>query len=149
MNRKSDASQGVDISNTLYILSPTVKEHATNPRNVGQIPNADGYGSAVGHCGDDMEIWLRVTNGNITDTKFWTNGCFATIATGSAVTEIIKGKSIRDIQTITIQDVLDFLDGLPEDHEHCATLAVNTVKEAIKEYWVLKRDPWRKAYRPQ
>lgn len=149
MGNRLDHLHDIADSDKPDIFSEKLLNHVMHPKNVGQISNADGYGSAIGHCGDDMEIWLKVDDGKIIDAKFWTSGCSTTIATGSAVTEIIKGKRIQDVHLITPQTVLDFLGGLPEDHEHCAILAVNTVKEAIKDYWILKRDPWKKAYRPQ
>jgi len=129
------------------IYSDTVIDHAMNPRNAGVMPDADGYGSAVGLCGDDMEIWVRVKNGNIAEAKFWTNGCSTTIASGSIVTEMAKGKAVVQAQKISQQDILTALDGLPEESEHCAQLAANTLREAVKDYIAYKNEPWKRAYR--
>lgn len=127
--------------------SEKVIDHAMNPRNVGEIPDADGYGSAIGSCNDSMEIWLRVRGGQITEARFWTEGCAETIATGSALTEMARGKSPLEALRITPEDVIAALDGLPPENQHCAVLAVNSLREAIKNYLALQREPWRKLYR--
>lgn len=129
------------------LYSETVIDHSMNPRNLEELPDADGYGSAVGSCGDDMEIWLRVRNGTISNANFWTNGCSTTVASGSMVTEMAKGKSVMKAQRINQKDVLTALDGLPKESEHCAQLAANSLKEAINDYLRLQREPWKKAYR--
>ena len=102
------------------IYTDTVIDHITNPRNVGSIPDDDGFGSISGSCGDTMEIWIKVKDGRIQNATFWTDGCGATVATGSMITELAKGKSIAEAQRITKQDVLDALGGLPEESVHCA-----------------------------
>ena len=122
-------------------------DHAMNPRNIGSLPDADGVASVTGPCGDTMEIWLRVRGGNVSDATFWTDGCGSSIASGSIATEIIKGKSLAEAQGITKEDVLSALEGLPEESHHCALLAANTVKEAVRDYLLIKREPWKKAYR--
>jgi len=127
----------------------TVIDHAMNPRNVGSIQNADGFASVTGPCGDTMEIWLKVWNGTIKGAAFWTDGCGTSIAAGSMITELAKGKPVNDTLRITQQDVLDALGGLPEESLHCALLAANTLKEAIKDYLAYKREPWKRAYRQQ
>lgn len=125
----------------------TVIDHAQNPRNVGSISNADGFASVTGPCGDTMEIWLGVKDGNIREATFWTDGCGTSIASGSMVTELIKGKSIIEAQRVTQQDVLNALGGLPEESLHCALLATDTLKGAIKDYLAYKNEPWKRAYR--
>ena len=129
------------------VYSETVIDHAMNPRNVGDMGNADGFGRVTGPCGDTMEIWLRVRNGIVADATFLTDGCGTSIASGSMVTELVKGKSIPQAQKVTQQGVLDALGGLPEDSLHCALLAAETLKEAIKDYFALRKEPWKKAYR--
>jgi nitrogen fixation NifU-like protein len=124
-----------------------VIDHAQNPRNVGSIPDADGFASVTGPCGDTMEIWLKVQNGAIKQATFWTDGCGTSIAAGSMVTELAKGKNIANALRISQQDVLDALGGLPEDSLHCALLAANTVKEAAKDYLATRNEPWKRAYR--
>ena len=126
--------------------SPTVVDHAQNPRNVGCMIHADGFGRVTGPCGDTMEIWIKVRNGVIARATFWTDGCGTSIAAGSMVTEMAKGKSVTEALRITQQDVLDALGGLPEDSTHCALLAANTVKEAIKNYLAFEKEPWKRAY---
>ena len=93
-----------------------------------------------------MEICLKVTDGRVMNDSFWTDGCGPSIASGSMVTELAKGKSVSEAQKITQQDVLDALGGLPEDNLHCALLAANTLKEAIKDYLAFKKEPWKRAY---
>jgi len=129
------------------VYSETVVEHAMNPRNVGNMDNADGYASITGPCGDAMEIWLKIRNDTITETNFMTNGCGTTIAAGSMITELAKGKSISQAVKIVQQDILNALGGLPEESEHCALLAVNTLKAAVKDYLAFKNEPWKRAYK--
>ncbi|TET77121.1 MAG: iron-sulfur cluster assembly scaffold protein [Dehalococcoidia bacterium] len=125
----------------------TVIDYAQHPRNVGSIPNADGFASVTGPCGDTMEIWLKVMDGKVKDAKFWTDGCGTTIAAGSMITEMTHGKSLAGASKITQKDVLDALGGLPEESLHCALLAANTLKGAIKDYLAYKNEPWKRAYR--
>ena len=129
------------------IYSEMVIEHFLNPRNLGELPQADGSGRITGPCGDTMEIYLRVKDGKITETAFWTDGCGTTIAAGSMITELAKEKSIAEAQRITQEDVLGALEGLPEENVHCAVLAANTLREAIRDYLALKSEPWKRAYR--
>ena len=129
------------------VYSETAIDHSMNPRNVGDIDDADGFAKVTGSCGDTMEIWLKIKNGTIADASFLTDGCGTTIASGSMLTELAKGKSIGEAQKISQQDVLDALGGLPEESQHCALLAANTLKEAIKDYVALKKEPWKKAYK--
>ena len=127
----------------------TVIDHAQNPRNVGRIPNADGLAIVTGPCGDTMDIWLKVKDNTIKEITFWTDGCGTSIAAGSMVTEMAKGKSVIQASKIRQQDVLDALGGLPEDSVHCALLAANTLNAAIKDYLAYKNEPWKRAYRKQ
>ncbi len=129
------------------IYSETVIDHNMNPRNTGGLDNADGYAKITGPCGDTMEIWLRVKHDIIRDAGFMTDGCSTAIATGSMVTEMAKGRAAGEAQRISQRDILDALGGLPEDNEHCALLASNTLKEAIRDYLAMKREPWKKVYR--
>ena len=127
--------------------SETVVDYATNPRNIGTIEDADGRARITGPCGDTMEIWLRVRNDIITQATFMTDGCGTTIVAGSMVTELARGMNVVQALTIGQKDVLDALGGLPEESQHCALLATNTLKEAIKDYFTLKKEPWKKAYK--
>lgn len=124
----------------------TVIDHAMNPRNVGSIQEADGFASVTGPCGDTMEIWLRVKDGRIREATFWTDGCGTSIAAGSMVTELVKGKAVSEALRTTQQEVLDALGGLPEESMHCALLAANTLKQAIRDYLDYRNEPWKRAY---
>lgn len=125
----------------------TVIDYAMNPRNLGSIEDADGFGKVTGPCGDTMEIWLKVRNGTILNATFLTDGCGTSIASGSMVTELARGRSIPEARKITKQEVLNALGGLPEESIHCALLAANTLKEALRDYLSLKNEPWKRAYR--
>ena len=115
--------------------SQKVMEHFKNPRNVGDMENADGVGH-VGNpvCGDIMELYIKVKNGNIVDAKFKTFGCGAAIATSSMITEIVKGKSLKEALRISNKTVAEALDGLPAVKMHCSVLAEDALKSAIKDY---------------
>lgn len=129
------------------IYTEAVIDHAMNPRNVGSIPSADGFGSVTGPCGDTMEIWLKVRDGRVADATFWTDGCGTSIACGSMVTEMVKGRNVAEALAINQSEILETLGGLPEDSLHCAVLAADTVKVAIQDYLAVRREPWKKAYR--
>jgi nitrogen fixation NifU-like protein len=126
--------------------SHTVIDHVVNPRNVGNIEAADGYASVTGPCGDTMEIWLKVKDGTIVRATFMTDGCGTTIAAGSMVTELVKGKGISQALRTSQEDVLSALGGLPEESEHCALLAANTLKASVRDYLVLMKEPWKRLY---
>ncbi len=116
--------------------SPLVMEHFTNPRNVGEIENADGVGE-VGNakCGDIMKIYLKIENEIITDVKFKTFGCASAIATSSIATELIKGKPLSEALELTNKAVVEALGGLPAVKIHCSVLAEEAVKAAVKDYY--------------
>jgi len=115
--------------------SKKVMDHFKNPRNVGEIENPDGVGH-VGNpvCGDIMELYIKVKDGIIVDAKFKTFGCGAAIATSSMVTEIVKGKSIKEALRISNKTVAEALDGLPAIKMHCSVLAEEALKSAIENY---------------
>lgn len=129
------------------VYSETVIDHSMNPRNLRDMEDADGFARVTGPCGDTMAIWLRVKNGTIAEANFLTDGCGTSIASGSMVTEMVKGKAVPQAQRISQQGVLSALGGLPEESEHCALLAANTLKEAIRDYLAMKKEPWKKTYR--
>jgi nitrogen fixation NifU-like protein len=110
-------------------------DHFRNPRNVGEIPGADGVGS-VGNpvCGDMMTIYIKVKDDRIADVKFKTFGCGAAVATSSMITELAKGKTLDEAMKITREDVADSLGGLPPVKMHCSNLAADALQEAIKNY---------------
>lgn len=117
------------------MYSEKVMDHFSNPRNVGEIENADGVGEVGNaHCGDIMKIYLKIEDEIITDVKFKTFGCGAAIATSSIATEMIKGKSVDEALKITNKAVVESLDGLPPQKIHCSVLAEEAVKSAIEDY---------------
>ena len=116
--------------------SEKVMDHFMNPRNVGEIENADGVGM-VGNakCGDIMKMYLKIEDDVITDCKFKTFGCGAAIATSSMATELIKGKSVEDALKLTNSAVVEALEGLPAVKVHCSVLAEEAVKSAVADYY--------------
>jgi nitrogen fixation NifU-like protein len=113
-----------------------VMEHFKNPRNVGEIPDADGVGT-VGNpvCGDLMTIYIKVKDNRLTDIKFKTFGCGSAIATSSMITELAKGKTLEEAMTITRANVADSLGGLPPVKMHCSNLAADALHAAIEDYY--------------
>ena len=131
------------------VYSEKTVDHALKPRNMGSIEIASGYATITGPCGDTMEIWLSVNNEIIEEATFMTDGCVTTIAAGSMVTEITKGKHADEALQIGQQEILEALGGLPEESEHCALLAANTLKEAIIDYHEYNREKWKRSYKKQ
>lgn len=121
---------------TLY--NQTVMDHFMNPRNMGDIQNADAVGEVgAAACGDIMKISLKIDeqSGKITDAKFKTFGCGSAIAASSMATELIKGRTLEDVEkNFTNQEVVDKLGGLPPVKIHCSVLAEEAIKEAIEDY---------------
>jgi nitrogen fixation NifU-like protein len=122
------------------MYSEKVIDHFNNPRNVGEIPNADGVGQ-VGNakCGDIMKISLEVENNTIKDIKFKTFGCGAAVATSSMVTEMVKGKTVQEALAVTNVAVAEALGGLPGEKLHCSNLAADAVHAALRDYAEKKR----------
>jgi nitrogen fixation NifU-like protein len=117
------------------MYNETVLEHFNNPRNVGEIENADAVGEAGSAvCGDSMKIYLTIKDDVIEDIKFKTFGCGAAVASSSMGTEMIKGKTIEEALKITSQDIADALGGLPAEKLHCSVLTTDALKNAIEEY---------------
>ena len=112
-----------------------VMDHFMNPRNVGEIENADGVGE-VGNpaCGDMMRLYVKVDGGRVADAKFRTFGCGAAIASSSMLTEMIKGKTVEEARAVTNQQVSEALGGLPEVKIHCSVMAEEAVKAALDDY---------------
>ncbi|NLJ80202.1 MAG: Fe-S cluster assembly scaffold protein NifU [Firmicutes bacterium] len=117
------------------MYSEKVMDHFRNPRNVGELSQADGIGE-VGNarCGDIMKLWIKVENGVISDLRFKTFGCGAAIATSSMITEIAKGKTLDEAENITDNLIAEALDGLPPLKMHCSNLAADALKAAIADY---------------
>lgn len=121
------------------LYSEKVMDHFANPRNVGEIEDADGVGE-VGNakCGDIMKMYIKVDGDTITDCKFKTFGCGAAVATSSIATEMIKGKSIDNALGLTNKAVVEALDGLPPQKIHCSVLAEQAVRSALTDYYTRK-----------
>ena len=119
------------------MYSEKVMDHFSNPRNVGEIPEASGVGQ-VGNptCGDIMKVFLKVENNIIVDVKFKTFGCGAAVATSSMATELIKGKTIEEALQVTNKAVAEALDGLPKIKMHCSVLAEEAIKAAVNDYYM-------------
>lgn len=117
------------------MYSAKVMDHFQNPRNVGEIDEADGVGE-VGNpvCGDIMKLYIKVRNDRIVDAKFKTFGCGAAIATSSMITELVKGRTLEEAEQISRDTVAEALDGLPPIKMHCSNLAADALHKAIEDY---------------
>ncbi len=117
------------------MYSEKVMDHFTNPRNVGEIEDADGIGEEGNPvCGDAMKIFIKVKDDVITDVKFKTFGCASAIAVSSMVTEVAKGMTLEDASKITRESLADALDGLPPQKMHCSNLGADALHKAIEDY---------------
>jgi len=119
----------------MALYSETVMDHFRNPRNVGVIEDADGVGE-VGNavCGDIMKIYLKIEDGIVSDVKFETFGCGSAIASSSMATELIKGRPLSEVLTLTNKAVAEALDGLPAHKLHCSVLAEEAIQAALEDY---------------
>ena len=122
------------------MYSEKVMDHFKNPRNMGEIPDADGIGT-VGNpvCGDMMAVYIKVKDKRIIDIKFKTFGCGAAIATSSMVTELAKGKTLEEAKKITRATVAESLGGLPKIKMHCSNLAADALHQAIEDYYTKQK----------
>ena len=133
----------------MALYTETVMDHFRNPRNVGEIPDADGVGQ-VGNakCGDIMKMYLKIKDGRIEDVKFETFGCGSAIASSSIATEMIKGRTIDEALALTNKEVVDALGGLPAHKLHCSVLSEEAVKSAIQDYYERNHIPYDKSKFP-
>jgi nitrogen fixation protein NifU and related proteins len=122
------------------MYSEVVMEHFKNPRNVGEIPDADGIGE-VGNpaCGDIMAFYIKVKDNRLEDVKFKTFGCGAAIAVSSMVSEMAKGRTLEEAMNITNKSVIDALNGLPKKKHHCSNLGADALHRAIEDYWAKQK----------
>ncbi len=120
----------------MALYTDTVMDHFMNPRNVGEIPDADGVGE-VGNakCGDIMKMYIKVKDNRIDNVKFETFGCGSAIASSSMATEMIKGKTIDEALAVTNKQVVEALGGLPAHKLHCSVLAEESIKSAVRDYY--------------
>ena len=137
-NNKSDFDKMIEkIQNEVYeqermIFSDRVIKEYNDPKNIGKMPQPDVFATLTGWCGDTMEIYLKMDHDIIEDISFMTDGCGATIACGSMLTSMVKGKSVEEVKAITDDDLVTALEGLPEENLHCAHLAVITLEKALE-----------------
>lgn len=123
--------QQIEAEEASLFSKKVIKEYRA-PKNVGRMTEPDAFGIITGPCGDTMEIYLEIRDARVTDALFMTDGCGSSIACGSMLTRIVEGKAVKDVKKITDQDLLDALDGLPDENVHCAKLAVDTLREALR-----------------
>lgn len=128
------------MSDTYTLYNSTVMDHFMNPRNMGDLNDADGIGEVgAAACGDIMKISLKITGGRIEDARFKTFGCGSAIASSSMATELIKGRTVEEALSFSNQEVVEALGGLPPVKIHCSVLAEEALKAALEDY--VKRHP--------
>ena len=120
--------------------SEIVKDHFANPRNAGEMENPDGVGVRTNPvCGDTMQLMIRVADGRIAESRWKTVGCPAAIATSSIATELIKGRTLNDVGSLTKEQIADAAGGLPASKLHCSVLAADALRAAIADYRAKER----------
>jgi nitrogen fixation NifU-like protein len=113
--------------------SPTLKDHIANPRNTGELPDANAVGDGTNPvCGDRLRLSIRINNGRVEAARFLAYGCPPTLACGSALTELINGKTVAEVRSIARKDLIDAVGGLPARKQHAAALAIETLRSAIE-----------------
>jgi nitrogen fixation protein NifU and related proteins len=128
------------MSDSYTLYNSTVMDHFLNPRNLGDLKDADGVGEVgAAACGDIMKVSLKIKDGRIEDAKFKTFGCGSAIASSSMATELIKGRTIEEVMHFSNQEVVEALGGLPPVKIHCSVLAEEALKAALEDY--LKKHP--------
>ena len=138
------AIQETVLNEARSIYSEKVIDHFLNPRNLGSIEDADGFAKVTGPCGDTMYVFLKVKDWRIAEARFMTDGCASTIACGSIITELVKGKTVVEALSVCAADVIDALGGLPGSSAHCSVLAAQTLQEAINNLLFSKKGKNRK-----
>ncbi len=141
------SNQSINDSRLAQLYSQTVLRHMLVPRNWGITSHSDGQARITGPCGDTMEISLQIKDDTIIKCTFDTDGCGATVACGSIITEMATGKTLSQARRIDQKAILNYCGGLPEKNEHCALLAAQTLQQAIDDHSQNLRAPWKKLYR--
>ena len=115
-------------------FSAVARDHAMHPRNHGPLDNFNGVAIVTGSCGDTMQFWVSIRDGNVERVSFITDGCGSSLACGSMATSLAQGKHVEDAAALRQQDILDALGGFPQESEHCALLAATTLRAACEDY---------------
>jgi len=124
-------------------ISPTLWRHAEAPRNMGTLPDPHGQGEVTGICEDTIAVQVKLDGDTVSEIRFTADGCGFTRAAASMATELSRGKSIANALAMTGGRIAAALDGLPRDHVHCADLAANGVKAAVRDALSQRREPWK------
>jgi len=139
--------QAAIIEDARKTYSEQVVQRWLNPRQLGEIRDPQACGKVTGPCGDTVQIFLSIENDRIIDARFLTDGCMTTIAAGCMTCELAIGKTYREAFAITKEFILEQLGGLPEESEHCALLASNSLRAALTDYLDFKSEPWKRLYK--
>ena len=123
----------IDLEEEKTYSKIVIKEYR-NPTHFGDLKKPDTIGQIKGSCGDTMIFSLKIVNNIIKDARFWTDGCGPSVASGNILAKMSIGKTIKDAEEVTSKTLLNALHGLPKEHKHCAVLAINTLRKAIKNY---------------
>ena len=130
-DRMVDSIQNEIIEQEREIFSKKVIDEYNNPHNFGRMQDPDASGILTGPCGDTMVFYLKLDSDKVLNIMFLTDGCGPTVSCGSMLTKMVRGKSVIDAEKVSKEDLIEALDGLPEENLHCAALAVNALKKAI------------------
>jgi nitrogen fixation protein NifU and related proteins len=141
-----DVIQQQIIKKALKMYSATVVEHWMRPRNQYAMDNPAGHAKVKGPCNDTIEIFIKASDGRITEASFLTDGCMTSIASGSMAVELANGMSVPEAGAMSQDDILDALQGLPEESLHCALLASNALRAAVDDYLLSEKEPRKKMY---
>jgi nitrogen fixation protein NifU and related proteins len=142
-----DPSEAVVREKLRQFYSDITIDHMLHPRNTERIQNPDGIAECRTADGESLKMWLKVRDKIVEEIGFSTNGCAATVASGSMATELAKGKTVPQALALTAQDVAAALIDLPAGNLHCAALAARTLSEALRDCLATQQTPWKKAYR--
>jgi len=146
---KTEGAEDLEVTESLRKdgYSDVVIDRWLNPRNLGQMKNYDGYsGKITSSCGDSMWVWLKVKGDVIQKAAYLSDICIGAVSSGSMLTEMVEGRTIREAVGISSDDILRALGGLPENFVHCAALAAMALKAAIRDYKAYNAAPWKRLY---